>query len=208
MDGWKPSTGLGAIALALFVTAVVALTAPAHEMAYYATLFGMVASGTLALVHLGAWGLRGYLGVVDWMDARAALDRHAAPPHGREDAPGALEDDERGWYIPIEITLLAGQVSGFTDTGLSEIMGSDARPVMQRFLADRGVLTQRTGAAGYGWADGVTLADALRRLRMGDLLPFPAGPAPEVRAPVQPATRRDAPRRAAKGVIVEGVVIK
>jgi hypothetical protein len=109
--------------------------------------------------------------------------------------------DDRGWYLAIEITLLAGQVSSFTDDGLSAIMGSDARPKMQRFLASRGVLALRS--SGYGWADGVTLADGLRRLRMGDLLPFPNEPAPEVRAPVQPATRRDAPRRAAK--VVEGV---
>lgn len=200
---WRPSTGLGAVALALFITGVVSLLdqgrGTLRRPEWYAVLFSATAGGVLTAIHLGAAAVRGYLAVSERRAIlRDAWNKVLGAPVAlvpAEPEPPAAPDD-RGWYLATEITLFAGQVAGFTDTGLEPIMGSDARPAMQHFLEERGVLALT--ATGYGWAEGVTLADALRRLRLDDLAPYPDGPAPKVRPPVQPATRRSAPRRAAK----------
>lgn len=193
-----------AFGTAFFAAGLARILWPAADgMIYLASLgigFGF------PLFAAGLWSIRADMrrldaDLADRTAARLARLQPAQPATEPVAEADEAEPDDRGWYLAVEITLLAGQVSGFTDTGLTPIMGSDARPKMQKFLTDRGVLALRP--SGYGWADDVTLADALRRLRAGDLAPFPAEPAPEVRAPMQPATRREAPRRAAK--VVDGV---
>ena len=183
-----------------------------------AALFGLGAAVCLPLIGVGFGVGLSLMAVVDvwdwwrhsqtdirldqaraWASELANQERELRLATPVADAPEpAAPPDDHGWYLAIEITLLAGQVRGFTDSGLEPIMGSDARPKVQRFLMARGLLA--LGPAGYGWADGVTLADALRRLRVGDLSPYPDEPAPKVTPPVQPATRRDARQHAAKVV--------
>jgi hypothetical protein len=169
MDGWKPSTGLGALALGLFVTAVVALSAPPMEMRSYGYLFGMVACGTLALIHLGAASLRGGLGVWERVLQLAEMHQKLQPapePVGAEpvadeaDEPDTAPNYGPAWRAACHRFVTAGNLYGFGVRALAagehQVIGWDDWGALRDYLIEAGVLTDRGGtrwAAGWNWQE-------------------------------------------------------
>lgn len=117
------------------------------------------------------------LGKVDVEERRAALDRHAAPPHAtREEPPGAREDDERPdldlrWLAACHRFLVAADRHGWQIrrlVGLG-IVEWDGWTDITNVLRDAGVVvkTSRTG-----WADGWSM-EAWQEKKHSLVLPYP-----------------------------------
>lgn len=215
MDGWKPSTALGAVSLALFVTAVVALTGTAHEMTWYGYLFGTVAFGSLSLMHLLALALRGLFGIWERVLQMAELHQKLKPP--ADTPPPAAEPviekendydpEQEAWRVALDRFFRAGDAAGGFSAGkLSGVAGSDSWPRLVHFYASEvggNVLRDAGGNIGHTWGHGWTLDRVMLALG-NNRLPRPEMPLPVIAPFVVSATQRNTARKSK--TVINGTV--
>lgn len=161
---WRPSTGLGAVALALFVTACVGLSDQGvgvyRTREWYATLFAVIAFGALAFVHLTALFLRGGFGVWERVLQLAELHQKLAPPAPQEppttqpEEPEPTADTSAEWRAAADRFVVAGDLHGFQvrkiAAGEHKVIEWEEWHILADFLIEAGILIRDGGTR---WAD-------------------------------------------------------
>lgn len=137
------------------------------------------------------------LAVRTWHSRLAAeeIEQRLTAPTTPEIQPATPPDTSDAWRKAAETFLLAGEVRGFSARKLAGVVGSDGWPIMKSWLEEQEILTNYGQGRGYAWADGMTLAKALTRLRAG--LPHPDGYPPQVDWAINNATLQARSQRSA-----------
>lgn len=208
---WRPSTGLGAVALALFVTACVGLSDQGagvyRTREWYGTLFAVIAFGALAFVHLTALFLRGGFGVWERVLQLAELHQKLTPPAAPAAAPYATrEEPAKDDYDP-ELQARSVAVSRFFHAGerahgfsvrkLESVVGEPTWSSLVHFYATAAggnALRDAGGDTGFTWGHGWTIDHVVLALNAGNF-PLPPGPVPVVEVYTADTTRQDGRRQ-------------